>query len=85
MHWPNSLTDLCVKILSYFKNKHTYRSRCVTERKNRKYRKIRGILHNLKTADRIWGGFSLNNRHKRAENMPDISHVAKFPRRYAYL
>ena len=48
---------------------NTYRSRCVTDRKNR--RKICAILYNLKTANLIKAGFSLNKRDKRAENKSD--------------
>ena len=36
-----------------------------------KYRKIRAILYNSKTADRIEAGLSLNKRANRAENTFD--------------
>ena len=36
-----------------------------------KYRKIRAILYNWKTADRIEEGIFLNNRAERAENKSD--------------
>ena len=50
----------------------TYRSTCITNRKNKKkpkfvyasIKKIRAILYNWKMADRIEAGFSLGNRPK---------------------
>ena len=40
------------------------------KRRQANNRKIRAILHNWKTVNRIEVGFSLNNRAKRAENTP---------------
>ena len=34
------------------------------------YRKIHAIFYNCKTAKRLEAGFPLNNRPKRAQNMP---------------
>ena len=41
---------------------------------------IEAVLYNWKTADRMKTGYSLNNRHKRAENLPSWHHAPKYHR-----
>ena len=90
-----SFTDWHIKILKYLQqywrlsNLTAYSTRCAADRKTRKtqkqnYRKIRTILYDWKTDDRIEAGFSLNNRAKRVENRSGWHHARSY-RRLRYI